>query len=94
MFDSIVLQEARIDVRFADLVRTPVKVVRSIYRQLGWSLSEEGETAMIQWLRAQSLRRKQEPRHKYRLEDYGLNLTDVNDALAPYLEFARERGLL
>ena len=83
-----------IDVRFVDLVSTPLKTVKSIYDQLGWSLSEQAESAMIEWLRQKAIQRKQVPRHKYRLEDYGLSIADVHDAFAPYLEFTHERRLL
>ena len=38
--------------------------------------------------------RRQEPRHEYRLEDYGLTPEAVDEAFAPYRDFVAARGIM
>ena len=82
-----------VDVRYADLVDDPMAVVNDIYAQLGWPLEPAAIRAMRAWLTLQEEQRRQEPRHEYRLEDYGLTPEAVNDAFAPYREFVAARGI-
>ncbi len=80
------LEERWIDVRYTDLIDDPMAVVGDIYAQFGWPLEPPVVDKMQQWLTLQEEQRKQEPRHEYRLEDYGLTPEDVNEAFAPYCE--------
>ena len=49
---------------------------------------------MTAWLSLQAEQRRQEPRHEYRLEDFGLTPAGVNDAFAPYRQFVTARGIV
>lgn len=81
-----------VDVRYADLVDDPMAVVNNIYARFGWSLEPAAADGMRQWLTRQEEQRRQEPRHEYRLEDYGLTPETVNEAFAPYRDFVAARG--
>ena len=83
-----------VDVRYTDLVDDPIAVVREIYARFDWRLSPEAEGAMQDWLVRQEEERRHEPRHKYRLGDYGIAPEAVNDAFLPYLEFVSARGIM
>lgn len=87
------LEERWVDVRYADLVDDPMAVVRDIYGRFGWPLDHTAVTAMEEWLALQAEQRRQEPRHEYSLEDYGLTSETVNDAFAPYRNFVAARGI-
>ena len=87
------LEERWVDVRYADLVDDPMAVVNDIYARLGWSLEPAAAHAMQEWLTLQEEERRQEPRHEYRLEDYGLTPEAVNEAFAPYRGFVAARGI-
>ena len=88
-----VLDRRWVDVRYADLVADPMAVVNDIYARLDWSLDPAAVSAMDEWLTLQAEQRRQEPRHEYRLEDYGLTPEAVNEAFAPYREFVAARGI-
>ena len=80
------LEERWIDVRYTDLIDDPMAVVGDIYARFGWPLEPPVVDKMQQWLTLQERQRSQEPRHEYRLEDYGLTPEGVNEAFAPYCE--------
>ena len=82
-----------IDVRYGDLVDDPMAVVNDIYARLDWPLEPAAAHAMQEWLTLQEEQRRQEPRHEYRLEDYGLTSEAVNEAFAPYRDFVAARGI-
>ena len=87
------LEERWVDVRYADLVDDPMAVVNDIYAGLGWPLEPPAAHAMQEWLTLQEEQRRQEPRHEYRLEDYGLTPEAVNEAFEPYRGFVAARGI-
>ncbi len=82
-----------VDVSYVDLVDDPMAVVNDIYARLGWALEPAAAHAMQEWLTLQEEQRRHEPRHEYRLEDYGLTPEAVNEAFAPHREFAAARGI-
>ena len=88
------LEDRWIDVAYADLIRDPMAVVRSIYDRFGWRLEQVAVDGMQEWLSLQAARRRREIRHRYRLEDYGLTAEGVDAAFAPYLDFITARGQL
>ena len=88
------LEERWVDVRYVDLVDDPMAVVNDIYARLGWPLEPVAARAMREWLSVQQEQRRHEPRHEYRLEDYGLTPEAVNEAFAPYREFIAARGVI
>ncbi len=88
------LESRWVDVRFTDLVAAPVAVANSIYEQFGWHLDTAAKRAMRAWLIVQAAQRQKEPRHRYRLEDYGLNAETVYNAFSPYREFVAARRIM
>ena len=86
------LEERWVDVRYTDLVDDPMGVVNDIYERRNWPLEPDAANAMQEWLRIQEEQRSKEPPHEYRLEDYGLTPETVNEAFAPYRDFAAARG--
>ncbi len=86
------LEERWVDVRYTDLVDDPMGVVNDIYERRNWLLEPDAANAMQEWLRIQEEQRSKEPPHEYRLEDYGLTPETVNEAFAPYRDFAAARG--
>ncbi len=88
------LEHRWIDVRYADLVKNPIAVMNEIYTKLGQPFPSDVEDRMQKWLIDQDERRKKEPRHVYKLEDYGYSVKSVNETFAPYLEFISTRNLM
>ena len=81
------------DVRYVDLVEDALAVVSSVYERLGWPLDSNTVRAMEEWRLQQDEQRRQEPPHRYRLEDYGLSREGVDIAFASYREFVADRGV-
>ncbi len=88
------LADRWVDVRYDDLVADPMAVANDIYARFGWPLEPAAVDAMRDWLVLQNEQRRHEPRHVYRLEDYGLVPEAVNRAFAPYRDFVAGRGCL
>jgi hypothetical protein len=77
-----VRDEGFVDVQYEDLVRDPIAVIRTLYPALGLSLDEET-------LHRMEATRSQNPQHKYgkhryRLEDFGLDEANVAPFLTRY----------
>ena len=87
------LESRWVDVRYTDLVEDPLAVVGNIYERFGWELESKATQAMEEWRRRQAEQRRQEPSHRYRLEDYGLTPARVDAAFASYRDFVAARGL-
>ena len=86
--------EARwIDVSYVDLVENPLAVVQRIYERLDWRLEPVARDDMEAWLSRQMELRRQEPSHRYRLEDFALTPRAVDAAFAPYRDFMDTRGI-
>ncbi len=88
------LEHRWIDVRYDELVKNPIAVVNGIYTKLGLPFQSDVEDRMQKWLIDQNKRREKEPRHVYKLEDYGYSEKRVNEAFSPYLEFVSTRKLM
>jgi hypothetical protein len=73
-----------LDVHYADLVADPLRELRRIYDWLGDPLTAEAEAAMRAWLAANP--QHKHGRHRYRLEDFGLDRDEVSRAFATYRE--------
>jgi hypothetical protein len=74
--------ERFIDVRYADLLADPIGEVRRVCAFAGTSLSAEAEARMRAWLAANP--QHKHGRHRYRLEDFGLERAEVSAAFAEY----------
>lgn len=75
-----------IDVDYHELVSDPVACAGRIYEALDLPFSDEVERKMRHWLLVQAATRKKE-KHKYRLEEYGLEQAEVDSAFAAYEAF-------
>ena len=71
-----------LDVRYSDLVRDPVSVVRRVYRHFALDLADEAMSRVRQFLAAASRR----PRtvHQYSLDQFGLDPVRVRRAFGDY----------
>jgi len=87
------LEDRWIDVNYFNLVEDPLAVVRGIYERFDWPLEQTAIDAMDDWLFRQAEQRRQEKRHRYTLEDYGLRPEEVNAAFARYRDFITDRGI-
>ncbi len=69
------------DVQYDELVREPMRVVRSIYTWLGYPLPEETAKRMEAWLVADRKSRKRE-KHRYDPEVFGISAAEIEKRLA------------
>lgn len=72
------------DVPFADLVEDPVAAVERAYRRLGLPFSEGARAGMADWASANP--RGRHGVHRYRLEDFGLDVRKVRERFAFYTD--------
>jgi len=70
------------DVRYAELVRDPIGVVRAIEERSGLGWSRDADTRMRDRLRVETQHRHGV--HRYALSDFGLTSDDVDRAFARY----------
>lgn len=70
------------DVHYGRLVADPLGELRRVYEFLGDPWTSEAETAMRGWLAANP--QHKHGRHRYRLQDFGLQRGDVAQAFAAY----------
>ena len=87
------LEHRWMDVNYVDLIEDPFGVIRSIYKHFGWTLEQAAIDAMEDWQLRQAEQRRQEKRHRYDLQDYGLTPEKVNAAFARYRDFITDRGI-
>ena len=87
------LEDRWMDVNYVDLVEEPLGVIRSIYERFGWPLEQATIDSMEDWQFRQAEQRRQEKRHRYDLQDYGLTPEKVNAAFARYRDFITDRGI-
>ncbi|MGH8496460.1 MAG: sulfotransferase family protein [Gammaproteobacteria bacterium] len=73
-----------LDVHFAELCGDPVATVRRLYGQLGMKLEPAAENAMRGYLAEYPMNRH--GRHRYSLEQFGLEPNAVNERFAGYRE--------
>jgi Sulfotransferase family len=72
------------DIGFDDLNRDPVRTVAAAYERVGLRLGEEGERRMRAWSAEHP--RGAHGAHEYAVEDFDLNVTQVHERFAAYLE--------
>ena len=78
---------------YRELVEDPLGVVQRIYERLGWRLEPAARDNMQEWLSRQAEQRRNEPPHRYSLEDFGLTGQQVDAAFEPYRDFISARGI-
>ncbi len=77
-------ESAFLDVHYAELMTDPLKQVRRIYDFLEMPLRENVERSMKEWVAVNPQHRH--GRHRYRLEDFGLDRGRVDRDFATYRE--------
>ena len=87
------LESRWVDVSYRDLVENPLGVVQGVYERLGWRLESAARDNMQDWLSRQAEQRRNEPPHRYSLEDFGLTGQQVDAAFEPYRDFISARGI-
>ena len=87
------LESRWVDVRYLDLVEDPLAVVKDIYAHFKWPLDPDAIGDMETWRLQQAEQRRQEPPHRYDLEDYGLSPERVDEAFASYRDFVAARDI-
>lgn len=76
--------ERFIDVRFGDLMRHPVEVVREIYAKFGFPLNSDTEGAMRAFLAENPMHKHGV--HRYEPEDFGLCAETIRQRFAEYID--------
>jgi len=74
--------ESFLDVAYADALADPLKQIRRIYDFLGFTLAPATEAAMQHWIATNPQHRRGV--HRYRLEDFGLDRSDLERRFEPY----------
>lgn len=87
------LEHRWMDVNYVDLVEDPLAVVHSIYERFNWPLKQSVLNTMDDWLFQQAQYRRNQPKHRYDLADYGLTSEEVNAAFSGYWDFLTRRGI-
>lgn len=72
------------DVAYKDMISDPFAVVRKVYDWYGQPYTPEAEAAMRAWLAGNP--QHKHGKHRYRLEDYGLDAAQVQAGFARYQE--------
>jgi len=80
-------QSQLFDVRYTDLVRDPMGMVRRIYQHFDLELADVAEAAMQRFLRANP--KNKGGVHSYSLEEFGLNPEEERRRFQFYLDFFR-----
>lgn len=73
-----------IDLRYADLMRAPVEALREVYERLGWEFSSLLAERITRYLAQKP--RGAHGRHRYALEDFGLDPAAERERFGPYQE--------
>jgi hypothetical protein len=73
-----------VDVAYADLLSDPLAQVRRIYAALGTSLKPDAERQMREYLDLNP--QFKHGRHRYRLEDFGLDRETTEREFAEYIK--------
>ncbi len=75
-------EESFLDVSYYDLIADPMSEVERIYRFLGMELTDKTRNTMTAWLGENP--RNKHGKHRYRLEDFGLERNRVEGMFADY----------
>jgi len=74
------------DMHYANFVRDPMAMIRELYRFEGLELSEQVDREMREELARHDRARSQAGAHRYRLDDYGLDVAMVDRMFGDYVE--------
>jgi hypothetical protein len=76
------------DMRYKDLVADPVKAVGGIYKRFGMDYTQAAQDGVRRWLEENPAGKH--GKHKYTLEDFGLDEDKVRDVYGDYIETYRD----
>lgn len=74
-----------VDIRYTDLVKEPIETVSAVYKAADMELSDDVKSKMARYL--DNNKQHKYGKHKYTLQEYGLNEAVVDDAFKPYRQF-------
>lgn len=75
-----------IDVRYTDLIEAPLDAVEAVYKAFGLELTPEALENMKNYIHSNAKIREKMMKHKYRLEEYGLNEALVEHEFEQYYQ--------
>ena len=73
-----------VDVHYVDLLRAPVAALRHTYEQLGLPFDDDLTARVLGYLDARPQHKF--GTHRYRAEDFGLDIDDIRRRFAPYVD--------
>jgi len=76
-------EESMIDVHYAELMTDPIATMRELYTALGDDFTPEAEAAMQDWLDDNP--QGKFGKHEYKLDQFGLNVADLEARFSKYL---------
>jgi hypothetical protein len=79
------VSERFVDAHYLDVQSDPLAVVRRIYARLGLPFTPESETAMHDWRASDRDSHANGARHNYTLQQYGLDLGEIDEVMDPYV---------
>lgn len=74
-----------IDAHYLDVQADPLAVVRRIYDYFGFEFTAAAEVAMRSWLDADRSQHAKGDRHSYSVEQYGIDLAQIDAAMGEYI---------
>lgn len=74
-----------IDAHYLDVQADPLAVVRRIYAHFNLPFTAEADAAMKSWLAQDRDSHAQGARHSYNLEQYRIDLGEIDEAMGPYM---------
>ena len=77
-------QERYLDIHYRELLANPIKSVQRIYDFHNYEYSPAFESAMLRWMKNNP--QHKHGKHRYRLQDYGLQAHKIDTAFAEYCE--------
>jgi hypothetical protein len=72
------------DMRFKDLVSSPVDTIQAAYEHFGWSFTDDAASGIIKWLEENPA--DKHGKHTYHLDDFGLDEKVIHDVFAEYCD--------
>jgi len=78
------LRNTVVDVKYADLERAPLDIVRQLYQRLALELQPAVEQRMTEWL--QSHPKHEHGEHRYSLDEFGLSDEEIRERFSSYVD--------
>jgi len=72
------------DMRFKDLVKSPVDTVRAAYQHFNWDFSDAAAKGIVKWIDENPV--DKHGKRSYTLEEFGLSESKIHEVFAEYIE--------